>query len=315
MKTRTAGPASESRGGLTATPTGKDGDAGHRQQPRESRLAGEPAGSAEGGHGLHRRGPSSGDRYEPDAAGRSRATRSHRPWVDGRTERSMVVWRSVRDRVDRDLAAEPIRRSPSPSARHRSARDRTGGRRRAGRARGSAGTARTPRAWTRRRRASAPAVTPASAAWSPSTPPDEHGDQDGRDHRPRDGPADDVVDRVQPVAEHGDRHRDRDPRQRDPEQDRPVADQAGVQRRAAVDGAEQDDRQHRPLQLLALHGRPRRKRSTTAAPLAIVMASSPTPQTCPARRRTGRSAGSRSGSGRSRPARRRRARRGSARRR
>ena len=31
-------------GELTATPTAQDGDAGHRQQPRESRLTGEPAG-------------------------------------------------------------------------------------------------------------------------------------------------------------------------------------------------------------------------------------------------------------------------------
>ena len=231
----------------------------------------------------HRRGPSSGDRYEPDATGRSRATRSHRPWVDGRTERSMVVWRSS---AIASIATSPRRRSDEARAPSARASKRARSNRRS--------TAR----WTRprmrleqrerreggrgdgeRRRlgdAGQRGLEPEHAA-------DEHGDQDGRDHRPRDGAADDVVDRVQPVAEHGDRHRDRDPGQRDPEQDRPVADQAGVQRRAAVDGAEQDDRQHRPLQLLALRSstrggtgarRPPRSRSSWPAARA--------PDRCPA---------------------------------
>ena len=207
----------------------KAGDAGHRQQPRESRLTGEPAGTAEGGHVLHRRRPSSGDRYEPDAAGRSRATRSHRPWVDGRTERSMVVWRSS---AIASIATSPRSRSEKLVA-VRSASKRARSNRRS-----TARWTRPRSGWKSAHAARVDAATASVGAWvtprqrglEPEHATDEHGDQDGRDHRPRDGAADDVVDRVQPVAEHGDRHGDRDPRQRDPEQDRPVADQAGVQR-------------------------------------------------------------------------------------
>ena len=110
----------------------------------------------------------------------------------------------------------------------------------------------------------------------------EHGDQDGRDHRPRHRPADDAVDRVQPVAEHGDRHGDRDPGQREPEQDRSVADQVGVERRARVDRAEQDDRRAAATSAAgARRSIPRRKRSTTAAALAIVITTSPTSHSTP----------------------------------
>ena len=210
---RTAGPR-RNRGSVDGHAHRRDGDAGHRQQPRESRLAGEPVGTAEGGHGRHRRGPLSGDRYEPMPPG-GPARPSHRPWVDGRTERSMVVWRSS---AIASIATSPRSRprSPSPSAPHRSARDRTGGRPRAGRARGWAGTARTPRSVDAATASVGACVTPCQRGLEPEHAADEHGDEHRRDHRPRDGPADDVVDRVQPVAEHGDRHRDRDPRHETP---------------------------------------------------------------------------------------------------
>ena len=200
---------------------------------------------------LHRRGPSSGDRYEPEAAGRSRATRSHRPWVDGRTERSMVVRRSA---AIASMATSSRRRAPKPCA-VRSASMRARSKRR------------STTCWTRRR-----------SGWNSANAnergrrdgkrrrlgdlrqhglqrehaADEHGDQDGRDHRPGHRAADDPVDVPQPVPQDRDPRRDRDPRGRDQRD----------HERGVVERRERDDQGHEeghvgqeePLHLLPLDG-------------------------------------------------------------
>ena len=156
-----------------------------RRTPRsgvDRREAAEGAG--EGGHRGHPPGPSFGHRYEVGCvgavdAGRARSQTVAVAGADGpvrpcRTSASLERSRGRPRRAAASANASAVRSPVVPR------RGRTGGRRPAGPAGGAAGTGRTRRAWTPRRRACSPCVTGARTAWSVTTRPTNTRDQHGR---------------------------------------------------------------------------------------------------------------------------------------